>query len=116
MLENRLIDAMIHSDTETLDALIADSLIFINHVGQNVTKTQDLAMHASGLIHIQSMTRESFQACEYRDCLVVDTCISITGTYAGQSANGRFHHLRTWAVTGEQWQVVGLKSSVVCDS
>lgn len=35
MLENRLIDAMMHSDTETLDALIAESLIFINHVGQN---------------------------------------------------------------------------------
>lgn len=38
MLENRLIDAMMHSDTETLDALIAESLIFINHVGQNDAK------------------------------------------------------------------------------
>lgn len=112
MLENRLLAAMVHSDIEALDSLIADSLIFINHAGQKVTKAQDLEMHSSGLIHIQDITRESFNSCEYRNCLVVDTCVSIMGTYDGQSANGRFHHLRTWAVIDERWQVVGLRSSI----
>lgn len=110
-LETRLIKAIIRSDCESLNALIADSLIFINHVGQRVTKTEDLAMHASGQIHIEAVTRESFDACEYSGCLVVNTCLSVTGTYAGQSANGRFHYLRTWAKTDKGWQVVGVKSS-----
>ncbi|WP_033790941.1 nuclear transport factor 2 family protein [Pantoea septica] len=111
-LEDRLIEAMIRSDCETLNALISDSLIFINHVGQQVTKKEDLAMHASGQIHIEAVTRESFDACEYGGCLVVNTCLSVTGSYAGQRANGRFHYLRTWAKTGTGWQVVGVKSSV----
>lgn len=113
MLENRLFAAMLHSDTKALDTLIADSLIFINHAGQSVTKAQDLEMHSSGLIRIQDITRERFNACEYSGCLIVDTCVSVTGTYDGQNANGRFHHLRTWAVIDGQWQVVGLKSSMV---
>jgi len=110
-LEDRLIEAMINSDSEILNNLIADSLIFINHVGQQVTKSQDLEMHASGQIHIDSVTRESFDACEYNGCLIVNTCLSITGSYAGQNANGRFHYLRTWAKTGKEWQVVAVKSS-----
>ncbi|QCR38071.1 nuclear transport factor 2 family protein [Nissabacter sp. SGAir0207] len=112
MLEDRLIEAMIRSDNDALNHLIADSLIFINHVGQQVTKSQDLEMHSSGQIHIDSVTRESFDACEYSGCLVVNTCLSVTGTYAGQSANGRFHYLRTWAKTSKGWQVVGVKSSI----
>lgn len=112
MLENRLFAAMLHSDTKALDTLIADSLIFINHAGQSVTKAQDLEMHSSGLIRIQDITRERFNACEYSGCLIVDTCVSVTGTYDGQNANGRFHHLRTWVVIDGQWQVVGLKSSM----
>lgn len=111
ILEDKLIEAMIHSDSEALDHLIADSLIFINHIGQQVTKSQDLDMHSSGQIHIDSVTRESFDVCEYSGCLVVNTCLSVIGTYGGQSANGRFHYLRTWAKTDKGWQVVGVKSS-----
>lgn len=113
MLEDRLIEAMINSDTAALGRLIADSLIFINHTGQQVAKAQDIEMHTSGTIQIESIVRESFNACEYPHCLIVDTCLLITGSYAGQKADGRFHHLRTWAKTGEQWQVVGLKSTVM---
>lgn len=111
ILEDKLIEAMIRSDSETLNHLLADELIFINHIGQQVTKSQDLEMHSSGQIHIDSVTRESFDACEYSGCLVVNTCLSVTGIYAGQSANGRFHYLRTWANTDKGWQVVGVKSS-----
>ena len=68
-------------------------------------------MHSSGQIHIDSVTRESFDVCGYCGCLVVNTCLSIIGTYGGQSANGRFHNLRTWAKTDKGWQVVGVKSS-----
>ena len=110
-LEAQLIEAMLKSDIEALDALIADNLLFINHEGQQVTKAQDLSMHASGTIKIESIEQGALNITEYENCSVVDVIISIHGKYAGQELNARFHHLRTWTKLNGRWQVIGLKTS-----
>ncbi|EOC0062739.1 nuclear transport factor 2 family protein [Cronobacter turicensis] len=112
-LEDALFAAMKNSDVTALMALIADDLLFINHAGQRVTKTEDIGLHASGAIAIQAIERESFQAQESDHCIIVDTCVAITGTYAGAPLNGRFHHFRTWVNRHGQWQVLGLKTTLL---
>ncbi|ELY2856962.1 nuclear transport factor 2 family protein [Cronobacter dublinensis] len=112
-LEDTLFTAMQNSDVTALTALIADDLLFINHAGQRVTKSQDIGLHASGAITLHAIERETFLAQEYDHCIIVDTCVMITGTYAGEPLNGRFHHFRTWVKHNGQWQVCGLKTTLL---
>lgn len=112
-LEDRLFNAMLASDVAELDRLIADDLLFVNHVGQRVTKAEDIGMHAAGTIEIHSIERQTLNACESENCIVIDTSVSIKGSYAGQALNGRFHHFRTWVNTAEGWRVVGLKTTLI---
>lgn len=55
-LEDQLIKAMLKSDVEALESLIADELLFINHEGQRVTKAQDIEIHASGTIKLMLLS------------------------------------------------------------
>ncbi|NJR32903.1 MAG: nuclear transport factor 2 family protein, partial [Chamaesiphon sp. CSU_1_12] len=55
-IEERLRQAMLTSDMAELDALIAPELIFTSYLGQLVSKEQDLDMHRSGSIKIESIT------------------------------------------------------------
>jgi len=55
-LEERLRQAMLHSDVAALDALIAPELIFTNHLGQIISKQEDLAIHQSGALKLRELT------------------------------------------------------------
>nr|WP_235550227.1 nuclear transport factor 2 family protein [Paenibacillus sp. Soil724D2] len=46
--EERLRTAMLFSDVELLDELIADDLTFVNHLGQVLSKETDIEAHRSG--------------------------------------------------------------------
>ncbi|ELQ5983627.1 nuclear transport factor 2 family protein [Cronobacter sakazakii] len=112
-LEDTLFTAMKNSDVAALTALIAHDLLFINHAGQRVTKAQDIGLHSSGAITIQAIERESFESRQDEHCIIIDTCVVITGTYAGEPLNGRFHHFRTWVKRHGDWQVLGLKTTLL---
>jgi hypothetical protein len=45
-LEERLRQAMLHSDVAKLDALIAPELLFTNHLGQRISKQMGLFTNA----------------------------------------------------------------------
>jgi hypothetical protein len=49
-LEERLRFAMCNSDIDELDNLLADNLIFTNHLGQVVSKTEDLESHRKRIL------------------------------------------------------------------
>ena len=55
-LEERLRQAMLRSDVGVLDELIAPDLIFTNHLGQLVSKQDDLAFHQSGVLKLKEFT------------------------------------------------------------
>lgn len=48
--EERLRKAMLIGDVDSLDNLINDNLIFVNHFGQILTKEADIEAHRSGLL------------------------------------------------------------------
>lgn len=49
--EDRLRTAMLRSDVKVLDELLDPGLIFTNHVGQLLSKEDDLAAHTSGMLN-----------------------------------------------------------------
>ena len=54
-LEEQLKKAMYTSDVATLDSLLSPDLIFTNHLGQVLSKSQDIELHKSGLLKIKSL-------------------------------------------------------------
>lgn len=60
-LENRLLDAMLNADVETLDKLIHTDLLFNSAMGQTVTKEMDLQSYSSGLMKVNTISASDQQ-------------------------------------------------------
>ena len=55
--EERLREAMLIGDVNSLDNLINDNLIFVNHFGQILTKEADIEAHRSGVLNFTDIKR-----------------------------------------------------------
>lgn len=54
--EERLILAMLRSDVNDLDELLAPELIFTDHLGQVLTNQDNLEAHRSGTLKLEVLT------------------------------------------------------------
>jgi ketosteroid isomerase-like protein len=113
--EERLRQAMLNSDVNTLDELIAPELLFTSHLGKLWTKEQDLSAHRSGMIKIEKITPSERHIQVVGDIAIVSVRIYISGTYEGHRSEGDLRFTRVWAMsTSGKWQVVaGHASGVV---
>ena len=98
-LEERLRQAMLNSDLAELDALIAPELIFTSHLGQRVSKQQDLATHQSGALKFRALTPSAQQIQLNEGFSVVSVQLHILGSYAGTELDQQFRFTRVWAVS-----------------
>lgn len=113
--EERLEQAMLHSDVPALESLLADALIFTNHLGQVMGKQEDLAAHRSGLLKLREIAASDRRVQLHGPVAVVAVRVRIAGEYGGQPANGDFRFTRVWArgPANEDWQVVAAHSVMV---
>lgn len=105
--EEALRVAMLTSDVQALDALIADDLIFIGPTGEVFHKQDDLEMHRSGR---QTLTVAEWRAVEItlRDqAAVTSVTAALAGSFDGAAFSGTFRYCRFWAKTATGWQVLG---------
>lgn len=109
--EQQLRLAMVCSNIETLHDLLADELIFINHLGHRVSKQEDIELHQSGLLSITSITLSDMQVHAYGDCGLVHVNADITAKYQGAESNGRFAFSRVWLKKGLNVQVISAQST-----
>jgi hypothetical protein len=98
-IEERLRQAMLKSDVAELDALIAPELIFTSYLGQLVTKQQDLDMHKSGAIEIDSITPSERQIQINDGFSIVSVRMHMSSSYEGTQMEGDFRFTRVWAVS-----------------
>lgn len=113
-LEEQLRNAMSTSDVATLDRLLSPDLIFTNHLGQVVSKSQDIELHKSGLLKISSIETLEEISNVSGNTIVVSALVKLSGTYAGNSANGNFRFTRVWAINTEnQFQVIAAHSTLL---
>ncbi len=112
--EEQLRQAMLASDVEALDALLADALIFTNHLGQVLGKQDDLAAHRSGIVTIDELTPSEQRIQYHGDVAVVSARVHLVGSYAGTPSKGDFRFTRVWARSDAgAWQVVAGHATVV---
>jgi hypothetical protein len=98
-LEERLRQAMLHSDVIELDILIAPELIFTNHLGQIVTKDADLDAHRSGKFKFTEIAPSDRQIQLNRGFSVVSVLMHILGSYEGSPVEQDLRFTRVWAIS-----------------
>jgi len=112
--EARLRQAILKGDIDELDALIAEDLIFIGHLGQIITKKADLATYRSGALKIDRLDLSETDVRPMGEVVVVVTRSSLTGSYDGEAFTGDFRYTRLWRQYGTGWQIVAGHCSAIC--
>ena len=112
--EEELRLAMLHSDVEALDNLIAPELIFTTHQGHVLGKQDDLSAHQSGLFKIEKLKLSDRHVHMLGEGAIVSVHAHLAGDFAGTRSEDNLRYTRIWArsATGK-WQVVAGHSSVV---
>jgi ketosteroid isomerase-like protein len=99
--------AMLASDVETLDLLIADGLVFVGPSGEVFHKQDDLALHRSGRQTLTLAEWESIEVSVQGHAAVTSVAANLSGTMDGAAFAGRFRYCRFWTKTDTGWQVLG---------
>lgn len=113
-VEEQLRLGMLSSNLETLDQLIADDLVFTSHLGQVMSKQDDLSFHQGGLCQFQTITYSEQYIQPVGDMVVVSVRVHITGTYSETPFEDDLRFTRLWQRSSQDsWQIIMGHSSVV---
>lgn len=106
-LEERLRQAMLASDVAVLDELLAPDIIITSHLGERLTKQDDLAAHTSGAFKIDELQPSEQEIQVHGEAAIVSVRMQVVGSYNGNPTNGNLRYTRVWAVTTSgHWQIV----------
>jgi ketosteroid isomerase-like protein len=98
-VEERLRQAMLHSDVAELDALIAPELLFTTHFGQIATKQEDLEAHRSGFFKFTEITPSDRQIQINPGFTVVSVLMHLVGIHGGIPFDQNIRFTRVWAIS-----------------
>jgi ketosteroid isomerase-like protein len=116
-VEDQLRGAMLSSNVAALNELLAPDLIFTNHLGQLLSKSDDLAAYSSGVLKIAALEPSEQTVKVLGEVAVVSVRMQVSGTYKGAPANGDFRFTRVWARSQqEQWQIVAAHSVLIAQT
>lgn len=114
LAEQRLRLAMIDSDVVALDDLLAPDLLFTNHLGQILTKQDDLAAHRTRAVTIDVLVPSETHVRLVGNTAVVSVRVHLAGSYLGQSSEADFRFTRVWAPNPRgAWHVIAGHSTIV---
>ena len=112
--EERLRLAMLDSDVNALNELLAPELVFTNHLGQVLRKQDDLAAHQSGTLKIEVLTPSDLHIQLIGNVAIVTVRVHLIGNYAGIADHNDFRFTRIWTLSSSgTWHIVAAHSSVV---
>ncbi len=106
-LEEALRIAMLSSDAEALEALIADDLIFVGPSGEVLGKQDDLALHRSGRQKVSMADWQLVEIAMHDQMAVALTTADLAGTFDGVAFSSRFRYCRFWGKRSGAWRVLG---------
>ncbi len=105
-IEKELLEAMKKSNTEILDRLLHDDLLFVLPSGEVITKQMDLETHKSGNLTLQEITSSIDSIKQIDDTVVVTLSSKITGKMLEQGFEGNFRYIRVWKMFDGQLKVI----------
>ncbi|MDJ0658047.1 MAG: nuclear transport factor 2 family protein [Crocosphaera sp.] len=112
--ESRLQNAMLNSNIEELNELLADDLIFTNHVGHLMTKLDDLNLHKSGTLKLKKIELKNLNIRLLNEVALVNTEAIIIGILNNQRSENKFRFSRIWSKkSNDLWQVVMAHSTLI---
>ena len=111
--EETLRQAMLQSDVSTLDALIASELIFTTHLGQILSKQEDLDMHRSGVLKLTQLTPSEPRYQCNAHYAVVSVVMQLCGSFQGESFAARMRYTRVWSQDSGRLRIVAGHASVL---
>jgi hypothetical protein len=112
--EDRLRTAMLVSDVDTLEELLAPELIFTNHLGQLLDREDDLAAYRLGRLKVDELKPSEQRVGFHCDVAIISVRMQLSGTYDGHPANGDFRFTRVWALSPQKaWHVVAAHACLV---
>lgn len=112
--EERLRQAMLHSDIAVLDELLSPELIFTSHLGQLVGKQDDLDFHRSGLFKLSEI-RHTEQRIRLADGIAIVSILThLSGSHAGTPFSESIRYTRIWSASPtNSLQVIAGHASVL---
>lgn len=114
LFENRLIEAMLSSNSDELDTLISDDLIFTDHTGSLRSKSEDIASHESGMVSIDSINCSDQKIRLLKEVAIVSVIMEISGVFGGNPASGKFRFTRIWQQLSEaKWHIISAHSTLL---
>ena len=105
--EARLYTAMLASNVDELDALIADDLLFAGPSGELATKEMDLELHRSGDTRFWELVPKELDVRVWSDNFALASAkIFLSGTFSGHDFAGDCRYMRVWRKGNNSWQIV----------
>lgn len=112
--EEKLRLAILNSDVNTLNQLLAPELIFTNHLGQVLSKEDDLMAHRSGIVKVKVLTSSEQYIQIKGDVAIVVVRMHLLGSYDGVTSDSNFRFTRIWTLSSNNtWQVIAAHSSII---
>ncbi|MGG6266836.1 nuclear transport factor 2 family protein [Leptolyngbya sp. AN03gr2] len=113
-IEERLRQAMLASDVDVLNELLAPEIIITSHLGELLSKQDDLAAHQSGLFKIQELNPSEQRIQLHGEIAIVSVRMQLMGSYNNSPANGDFRYTRVWAISEHgTWQIIAAHISKI---
>ncbi len=112
--EDQLKQAMLYSDIAELDKLLATDLIFTNHLGQLMTKKDDLTAHKQKILKISKIVISDQKIKIYGDIAIVVAHAHIVARFNDEESENNFRFTRVWRrVSKNAWEIIAGHSGIV---
>ena len=99
--EESLRQAMLTSDVEALDRLIADDLLFVTHFGQIIGKADDLNAHRQKLFTLSRLDFLKQEVRQLGDAFITVTVAELDGVFSNETFTDRIIYTRVWRKNGD---------------
>ncbi len=110
--EEMLRSAMLSNNVELLEELLSDELIFVNHLGQWLSKEEDINAHRSKSLDIAGIEVLDQEINLFQELAVTVTKIALNGSLAtGESIGGEYSYTRVWKDVEGKLKVVSCHCS-----
>jgi hypothetical protein len=104
--EKILLQAISDNNVDLLDKLLHNDLLFVNPLGQVITKAMDMANYISGQVTIENL-EASDQAIHLIDnTAVVAVKVKLKGKYLEHILDESFQYIRVWIEQEDSWKII----------
>ena len=110
--EEMLRSAILSRNVELLEELLSDELIFVNHLGQRLSKEEDIDTYRSKSLDITGIEVLEQEIKLFQELAVTVTKVAVNGSLAtGEALGGEYSYTRVWKDVGGKLKVVSCHSS-----